>query len=242
MRGTAGIALVLSLLPLPGQAEPQVMSAVFQAPTDRYQHGVFGGRPSYGELVIVHRDCATCAPVPLRVTLPEDRVFEDYEARIVDLDGDRLREVLVVETDVRLGASLAVYDGQGKRTATAHLGESQRWLAPAGVGDFDDDGRVEIAYVDRPHLVRELVFVRYDGKALTEIARVPGLTNHRFGDARIAGGARNCGSGAEVVLSDAARLRVMAVRLDGQPPREVARVEKPGRINRALANAMRCRG
>jgi hypothetical protein len=40
--------------------------------------------------------------------------------------------------------------------ATPHIGSANRWLAPIGAADLDGDGRVEIAYVDRPHLARTL--------------------------------------------------------------------------------------
>ena len=79
--------------------------------------------------------------------------------------------------DLARGAALAIYDAQGLRAATPFIGQPHRWLAPAAIGDLDGDGRVEIAYVDRPHLRRELVFVRLEGDRVVEIARQAGLTN-----------------------------------------------------------------
>ncbi len=103
-----------------------------------------------------------------------------------------------MRSGVGTGAQLAVYgvagDSFGLIAATAPLGR-HRWLAPAGIADFDGDGRVEIAYVDRPHLTRELVFVRLEGDRLVELARLPGVTNHRIGDDVISGGLRDCGQG-----------------------------------------------
>ena len=106
------------------------------------------------------------------------------------------------ETDLALGASLAVYGpSRQARTPTPFIGQPNRWLAPAGIADFDGDGRVEIAYVDRPHLLGELVFVRLEGDRLVETARLPGLTNHRIGDDFISGGVRDCGQGPELILA-----------------------------------------
>jgi hypothetical protein len=144
------------------------------------------------------------------IRLPETRVFEDIEARLADLDGDGTREAVLVEADLARGAALAIYDAQGLRAATPFIGQPHRWLAPAAIGDLDGDGRVEIAYVDRPHLRRELVFVRLEGDRIVEIARQAGLTNHRIGEDFITSGLRDCGAGTEVVLANTDWTRLMA--------------------------------
>lgn len=215
---------ILLTLAAPLVAEPvsidqsEVVRARLTDPTDRYDHRVLGDQPLWGGLEITVNSCIGCARprlVDLKLALPQDRVFEDIEARIVDLDGDGLAEVLVVETEIARGATLAVYDARGRRAATKPVGQTHRWLAPAGVGDFDGDGRIEIAYVDRPHLARELVFVRLEGDTLRELARVKGLTNHRIGDTFISGGSRNCGAGDEVIVASADWTRIVAVTLGG---------------------------
>jgi hypothetical protein len=185
-----------------------ITSADLILPTDRYGHAVLGDALEWGGLEMTQVDGTR-----LRVTLPPARVFEDITARVADLDGDGAAEVLVVETDIATGASLAVYDATGKRAATPHIGQTNRWLAPAGWGDFDGDGQIEIAYVDRPHLARELVFVRLTGNRLTEIARAPGFTNHRIGDRTIAGGTRRCGGHDVLVIASGDWSRSLGVRL-----------------------------
>jgi FG-GAP-like repeat len=200
-------------LPVPG-----IVAAALILPTDRYDHAVLGDALEWGGLRLTIDTCPPCADRRLKaltLTLPASRVFEDVTARVVDVTGDGLAEVVVVETDLARGASLAVYDAFGRRVATPFIGQTHRWLAPAGVGDFDGDGRIEIAYIDRPHLLRDLVFLRLDGGRLREIARLPGLTNHRIGDRVISGGTRNCGSGDELVLSSANGSRAMVATMSG---------------------------
>ena len=210
-----GLALVL----MTGTAQAEVTlsakvrDAILADPTDRYDHGVLGDKLEWGALTITLR--AVPEVPPLTVTLPDSRVFEDVEARLVDVTGDGWPEVVVVETDVDLGASLAVYGQFGKIAATPFIGEPHRWLAPAGVGDFDGDGRVEIAYVDRPHLLRELVFVRLEGPTLRELGRIPNLTNHQIGDDFITGGVRDCGRGDELVLASGDWTQAMVVTMAG---------------------------
>jgi hypothetical protein len=201
-------------------------------PTDRYDHAVLGDAMEWGGL-----DLTTASGQVLRVTLPESRVFEDVTTRLADLDGDGDREVVVVETDIARGAMLAVYDASGRVAATAPFGETHRWLAPAGIADLDGDGRIEIAYVDRPHLARELVVVRLEGAELIELARLAGLTNHRIGDRVIRGGVRDCGTGPDLRLAEPTWTRVMRVvfqdgRLTAQP---LGAIAGPKGLDAALA-------
>ena len=201
-------------------------------PTDRYDHAVLGDAMEWGGL-----DLTTASGQVLRVTLPESRVFEDVTTRLADLDGDGDREVIVVETDIARGAMLAVYDASGRVAATAPFGETHRWLAPAGIADLDGDGRIEIAYVDRPHLARELVVVRLEGAELVELARLAGLTNHRIGDSVIRGGVRDCGAGPDLRLAEPTWTTLMRVvfqdgRLTAQP---LGAISGPKGLDAALA-------
>jgi hypothetical protein len=203
------LALAALLCVIAPAAMAQVTSAILTQSTDRYDHAILGDALEWGGMRL------TGAGRTVDVTLPPTRVFEDVTARVADLDGDGLAEVLVVETDLLRGASLAVYDLQGRVTATDFIGQTHRWLAPLGIGDMDGDGLPEVAYVDRPHLARELVIVQYRGRKWVERARIKGLTNHRIGDKTIAGGYRNCGRGGEVVLANADWSKLVAATWQG---------------------------
>ncbi len=226
----------------PAVAEVRLRGSVTDAqlvqPTDRYDHGVLGDALEWGGLRVTHRyqSGAGTRSKTVEITLPPSRVFEDVEARVADLDGDGRAEVLVVETDLARGASLAVYNVLGRVTATPFIGQTHRWLAPLGVGDMDGDGLPEIAYVDRPHLARELVIVQYRNQKLVEIARLKGVTNHRIGESMISGGMRDCGQGAEAILANADWSEVMAVRMEGAQlvARSLGRL-RPGSFKSALA-------
>lgn len=149
------------------------------------------------------------------------------------MDGDGDGEVIVVETDVTQGARLSIYDETGLVAANAFIGRTNRWLAPAGIADLDGDGRVEIAYVDRPHLAKRLRIWRLEGDTLREIAALDGVTNHRIGDSTIAGGVRDCGVGPELVLLSADWSRVVAVALPGPSLRDLG-PNSGNRLNAAL--------
>jgi len=207
MRRAACLALVFALGAACAQAEG-VTSARYGDPTGRYDHGILGDAIEYGTL-----ELTTDAGRRLRIVLPESRVFEDTAPRVVDLDGDGQGEVIVVETDIRRGARLAIYGVAGLIAATPYIGRTHRWLAPIGAADLDGDGAMEIAYVDRPHLARLIRVWRFSGGTLELVGELPGYTNHRIGEDTIAGGIRDCGAGPEMIVADAAWRDIYAITM-----------------------------
>ncbi|MGR3570415.1 FG-GAP repeat domain-containing protein [Brevirhabdus sp.] len=216
-----------------------VTAAEYGQPTTRYAHGVLGDDIEFGSLVMTLSDGTR-----REVVLPENRVFEDVAPRVVDADGDGIPEVMVIETDVKRGAQLAIYGPAGKIAATPNIGRSNRWLAPVGVADLDGDGRLEIAFVDRPHLAKLLRIFRLEDGALNFVAESPGYSNHRIGESQIGGGIRSCGTAKnpnirpEMVLATSDWRKVVAVRFDGRAfhARDLAPYEGP----QTLAAAMSC--
>ena len=218
-----------------GHARPvAIAQAEYSQPTTRYAHGVLGDAVEWGALELVLGDGTR-----LRYRLPEDMVFEDLAPRLIDLDGDGAREVIVVESSLTQGARLAVWDADGRVAATPHIGQANRWLAPVGAADLDGDGRVEIAWVDRPHLARVLTVWRYEDRSLAPVAAAEGFSNHRIGWDYIPGGIRDCGAGPEMVLASGDWARVMAVTLSGGDLQ--ARALGPYDAQ-ALADALVCAG
>jgi len=214
-------AILLALIPTTGAADT-ITAARFSDPKYHYTHGVLGDTKEWGALEI---DASIGGPsngqTQLRLRrnttfiyrLPLDHVFEDIAPRLADVTGDSLPEVMVVETDVRRGAALAIYGSRGKIAQTPHIGRSHRWLAPVGAVDLDGDGHIEIAYVDRPHLARTLRIWRFANNTLTHVADQPGLTNHRIGEDHISGGIRTCNGQPEVITANADWTRLVASTL-----------------------------
>lgn len=186
-----------------------MVAADYEAPTRRYAHGVLSDDVEWGALAMTLADGRKA-----RVVLPEDRVFEDTAPRVIDVDLDGAAEVVVVESSLSLGARIAIYDPGGLIAATPFIGRPFRWLAPVGAADLDGDGRLEIAYIDRPHLAKVLRVWRYEDGTLSEIASAEGYTNHRIGEHDIAGGIRDCGAGPEMIVADANWRNIVAIRLD----------------------------
>ncbi|WP_298846118.1 VCBS repeat-containing protein [uncultured Ruegeria sp.] len=206
------VAIAVSICPItaksqqPWEYEP-LISAKYSQPTARYPHWVLGDQIEYGALELQY------APgwAKYTIQLPEERVFEDLKPRLVDVDANGKYEAMVVESHRDKGARLAIYNGGGLVAATPYIGTRFRWLAPVGAADLDGDGHIEIAYIDRPHLAKTLRIWRFKDGDLTEIAVLPGLTNHKIGEDFISGGLRDCEGPPELILASADWARIISV-------------------------------
>ncbi len=210
----------------------EIISAKFSGPTERYDHGILGDAIEYGTLELTFDDGQG-----RKFILPQSRVFEDLAPRLTDVDGDGDMEVIVVETSLTLGAQMAIYDENGKLAATPFLGRPQRWLAPIGARDLDGDGRIEIAFIEKPHLRKILRVWRLEGRKLVLIDSLGGLTNHQIGQNFISGGIRDCGQGPEIVTANADWTRVMASTLkdDKLSTRDIGAFTGASSLKSALA-------
>ena len=195
--------LVVTLVCLAGGGAAQTIQAArFTEPTTRYAHGVLGDAVEYGGLEITVLS-SSGKSLTRSIMLPGSHVFEDIAPRLWDVTGDGLPEVVVIETDVARGAALAVYGPNGKLAETPHIGRTNRWLAPIGAADLDGDGTIELAYIDRPHLAKELRVWSFMNGDLRPLARASGLTNHRIGEDFISGALIQCKGIPTIVTANA---------------------------------------
>lgn len=165
-----------------------IRAAWFAGSTGRYDHGVLGDAIEASVLKVETR-----AGEILSYELPADSVFEDLTPRLADLDGDGGDEVIVVLSRAGAGAAVAVFGVRGgvlvQVAASPAIGLSNRWLNPVGAGDFDGDGRKEIAVVRTPHIGGILILYRIEGDRLVEFARRGGYSTHAMGSTVLGMGA-----------------------------------------------------
>lgn len=207
----------------------QPIAARYATSTNRYPHNIMGSLGAHTDLVVELADCAPCKRGAGRVAvrLPERLVFEDFAPLIVDLDRDGRNEIVTVESDQDRGSRLTVWDvilddGVPKLVrgaTTAFIGKRFRWLAPVGAADFDRDGQIELAYVEKPHLDKVLKVVRRTGSQLIEVFRIAGVTNHAIGQEEVQSRVETCPDGPRIILLDAGGTRMMSVNLTGPSPK-----------------------
>jgi hypothetical protein len=177
-------AETISRSPIPSgvtaRASGDVVEATLIGPTTRYRHFVLGTPYEAAGLRVRTGDGRI-----LEILLPVDSVFEDRQPRIADLDGDGRNEVVLVRSRGSTGSSLAVLGlRDGALTILAEStpnGSPQRWLNPAGIGRFLNNGRRQVTLVRMPHVVGRLEFWDFDGKMLRLHSTLNNTSNHRIG-------------------------------------------------------------
>ncbi len=162
------------------RGEKNIAEAWLAEPTRRYRHFVLGGAYEAASLTVLLKDGRT-----LTLRLPETSVFEDRLPRLADLDGDGSDEIVLVRSYLGRGAALAVVGIRGDKLTiiaeTPPTGSQNTWLNPAGIADFDGNGRLDIAYVQMPHVLGRLRVWTLRPEGLKEIATLEDTSNHVAG-------------------------------------------------------------
>ena len=178
----AGVAKRLpQSLATPGQRD--IAWAWLASPTARYPHASMGLPLHAASLHVIGQDGRVAS-----VQLPKQRVFEDLQPRLVDMDGDGKDEIIVIEADVERGAALVAYglpragNVLEERARSAYLGLPFRWLSPIGFADFDGDGKLDIASVTTPHIGGVLTLYLYTPPRIEPFAKAMDVSNHQMGD------------------------------------------------------------
>lgn len=157
-----------------------IMRAWLAEPTPRYDHGILGDPVEAGSLMIQGRDGRLQS-----VRLKDDAVFEDREPRLADLDDDGHDEVLLVKSYLKRGSALAVVGLRNGKydilAETPPIGRPHAWLNPAGIADYNGDGKTDIAFVRMPHVVGALELWTWTDRKLRKITEIADVANHIAG-------------------------------------------------------------
>ena len=205
--------------------------------TDRYQHGVLGDRLEAAALRIRRRNGAEFV-----LAAGNDAVFEDLTPRLADLDGNGEDEIIVVKSYLDRGAALAVIGlragGLEILDETPPIGRRNRWLNPVGAADFDGDGRMEIAYVETPHIGGRLMIWEWHRGALRREHALTGFSNHAIGSTELGLSAIVDVDGdglMDIAVPGRHRDRMRLIGFAGGEPEELANIPLDGTVATAIA-------
>ncbi len=154
--------------------------AQYAMPTEKYRHGIMGDRIEAEQLVVV------VDGVFYDLILDDNYVYEDIRPRLYDVDGDGALEVITIRSDVSLGAGIAIYKVTGDELVEyAHvevIGHINNWLNIVTIDDLDDDGVVEIVWIQTPHIGGILKVAKMKAGTLEVIDVLAGYSNHGIGE------------------------------------------------------------
>ncbi len=157
-----------------------IQAAWLTGSTNRYSHGILGDEIEASGLAVIDR-----AGKRYSLELDKNSVFEDRKVRIADLDKDGQEELIVVRSYLDSGAALSVYGIRNNKliliAEIPSIGTSNRWLNPAIVADVDNDGELEIAYVETPHIGGILHVLALRKNKLVYKYRSTSTSNHGIG-------------------------------------------------------------
>lgn len=154
--------------------------AQYAMPTEKYNHGILGDGVE-AELLVVVVD-----GVFYEYKLPDDYVFEDIRPRLYDVDGDAQLEIICIRTNVNQGAAIVIYkiiEGQLLEYAQVpEIGTPYRWLNIVAINDLDNDGVVELVWIETPHIGGILKVAKIKAGALEVLAERVQYSNHAIGE------------------------------------------------------------
>lgn len=153
--------------------------AFYAKPTKRYRHGILGDKIEAGELVVIKGSAV------FKTELSEKYVYEDLVPRLVDVDKDRELEVVCIRTDANKGAGIVIYKIANKQLTeyafVKEIGTGFRWLNIATIDDLDNDGTMELAWVQTPHIGGILKIAKINKGELEILDSFRGVSNHAIG-------------------------------------------------------------
>jgi hypothetical protein len=154
--------------------------AQYAMPTEKYGHGILGDKLEAEQLVVVVDSGF------YEYKLTGEYVFEDIRPRLYDVDGDNELEFITIRTNVNQGAGIAIYKIKGGQLVEyAHLpeiGTANRWLNIVAINDLDNDGVVELVWIETPHIGGILKVAKIKEGTLKVLTEATQYSNHAIGE------------------------------------------------------------
>ena len=154
--------------------------AQYAGPVTRYSHSILGDAIEASQLVV------NVEGVFYQHDLSENFVFEDIRPRLVDVDLDGSLEFVCIRSHVDMGAGIAIYKIQDndliEYAFVKEIGTRNRWLNIVAVDDLDNDGTIELTWIQTPHIGGILKVAKIQSGEMTVIDETSLYSNHGIGE------------------------------------------------------------
>ena len=154
--------------------------AQYASPTNKYAHAILGDDIE-GEELVVYQDGQFYS-----LLLDDEYVFEDIRPRLFDVDQDGQLEIITIRSNLSLGAGIVIYklidDAIVEYATIEEIGTSNKWLNIAAINDMDEDGIVEMIWVQTPHIGGILKIAKIQEGNLEVLSEQSQYSNHGIGE------------------------------------------------------------
>lgn len=154
--------------------------AQYAQPTAKYRHGILGDSIEAEQLVVVQNR------IVYTHTVSDKYVFEDIKPRLFDVDNDGELEFITIRTHVTKGAGIMIYkiidNVLTEFSWVEEIGLSNRWLNIVASFDLDNDGTVELTWIQTPHIGGILKVADIKAGKLEVLFELSGYSNHSIGE------------------------------------------------------------
>jgi hypothetical protein len=195
-------------------------------PTSDYPHGVLGDALEARSITLIDPNRKPVKIKEFKID-PAD-VIEGIAPLWVDLDGDGVREIIVTQSNINVGARIVVYNQEGEVIAQSDpIGQGFRWLHLIAATQIVNDDILDLVVVRTPHIGGVLEIYELTEGKLEISTSLKGYSSHQIGsrnlDASLVTDV-NADRIPEIVLPDQSQQNLSALQITDAEWTEIWRV------------------
>jgi hypothetical protein len=205
-------------------------------PTSDYPHGVLGDALEARSITLIDPNSIPVSIKEFQID-PVD-VIEGIAPLWVDLDGDGVREIIVTQSNIHVGARIVVYNQEGEVIAQSDpIGLGFRWLHLIAAAQIVNGDTLDLVVVRTPHIGGVLeIYELTEGKL--EISNsLKGYSSHQIGSRNLDASLvtdMNADGIPDIVVPDQSQQYLSALQITDAEWTEIWRVPMNGKLSTNL--------
>lgn len=205
-------------------------------PTSDYPHGVLGDALEARSITLIDPNSNTVKIKEIQID-PGD-VIEGIAPLWVDLDGDGVREIIVTQSNINVGARIVVYNQEGEVIAQSDpIGQGFRWLHLIAAAQIVNDYTLDLVVVRTPHIGGVLEIYELKDGRLEIATSIMGYSSHQIGSRNLDAALVTDVNGDEIpdiVLPDQSQQNLSALQLMNSKLTEIWKEPLNGKLTTNL--------